>query len=338
MLKTMKSYLTIPVLALSVLLMTACGGGGGGSDDTTPTGVSITTSNAVLIASKVIDSVSLVQDISDSVDLVTGVAIDSSGRDFTYSDLVLWLLAQNRQTAGLSGTETVTGVVIPETTYACETGTYTVSGDVSNPDVPTVGDTLTYTFYDCAISGIVFNGGMTFTITELSGSPSVSPYTLGVDIIMDNLSISSGGLSETSDGDMGILLTEDESGNEILTLSGNSFSATAGTQYETLTSYRYELSRDADGGYSIALNGTYGSDAIGGSVAFDTVTPFTGDTNVGDGNPTAGVLHIAAISNSSQERLTAQPDGSTVLIEVDANGDGIYEEVITTSWAALDSL
>ncbi|MDX1701999.1 MAG: hypothetical protein R3250_15340 [Melioribacteraceae bacterium] len=38
------------------------------------------------------------------------------------------------------------------------------------------------------------------------------------------------------------------------------------------------------------------------------VTPFTGNDNIGTGNPTAGVLHVTTTVDNSQARLPALAD------------------------------
>ena len=92
------------------------------------------------------------------------------------------------------------------------------------------------------------------------------------------------------------------------------------------------------GDYSIDIAGTIDSTILGGSVTFITEQPFVGnDFNVSD-EPTEGVLLMTSNFDNSQARLTAQPDGVNVMIEVDADGDGVFEETVMTTWDNLDSL
>lgn len=53
------------------------------------------------------------------------------------------------------------------------------------------------------------------------------------------------------------------------------------------------------------------------------VTPFTGNDNIGTGNPTAGVLQVTTTVDNSQARLTALADA--VSLEIDGDGDGVMD-------------
>jgi hypothetical protein len=343
--KTAKSHLYLLILFLTVLLIAACGGGGGGDDadfdDTiSTTGVSITSSNAELIAAKVLTSVNTVQGMTEPVTVLTGVSVDVADTTLRYSDLALWLLEQNLESANQSTLETLTGIVV-DRTVSCENGgTYTISGDISNPEVPSVGDSLTYTFYNCEILSLVMNGTMGFTITELSGTLSLSPpYTVGLDAFMNDFSMDNGSVVVTGDGDMSMTLSEDTSGNETLLIAGTSYTQSVNGVYETLTGYRYDLRMDnLSGDFSFDQSGTYESDEIGGSVSYETLTTFSGNDSIANGNPTAGVLHVTTSIDSSQALVTAQPDGINVQIDVDHDGDGLYETTIMTTWTELISL
>jgi hypothetical protein len=342
--KTAKSVLSILTLALIMFLFAACGGGGGGDDGsvvpTTTTGVSITSSNAELIASKVFVSINTVQGVTQPISVLTGVSVDVANTEPRYADLVLWLLEQNLELANQSTSEILTGIAINQT-YSCDNGgTYTISGDISSLEVPSVGDSLTYTFYNCEILGLVMNGTMGFTITELSGDLSLlPPYTAALDAFMNNFSMNNGNVVVTGDGDMSMKLSEDTSGNEALLISGTSYTQSVNGVYETLSNYLYDIRmNNISGDFSLDLSGTYDSDEIGGSVSYVTLNIFSGNDFVANGNPTEGVLHLTTNIDSSQALVTALSDGVNVQIDVDHDGDGLYETTIMTTWTALESL
>jgi hypothetical protein len=178
---------------------------------------------------------------------------------------------------------------------------------------------------------------MTMTFTEISSYDLTPPYTLGVDVIFTSYSISADNLVITSDGDMSMLLSEDVADNMRLVYSGNSITTSDSGVVETLTSYRYDMeANDISGDYSLDMQGTINSTEIGGSVSFDTLTTFTGNDYVANSNPTAGVLLITGTDNS-QARVTAMSDGINVQIEIDADGDGLYETTTMTTWTELES-
>ena len=346
---TAKSNLSIFISFLTVLLLSACGGGGGGDDSTdstttttTTTGVSITSTNAELIASKLVRTIASVQGTTSGTDFLSGVSIDIVAADASYADIITTLLRQQSILVSQSYTQMVTGIVVSETQTCSGGGTVTLSGDVSNVNIISVGDSLTFTFNNCVELGTVWNGTLDFTITELTGNVDLTPpYTLSVDAFMTSLSISDGSTVIIGDGDMSLQISEDLSGNETVMLSGNSYSESVNGQSEVLTNYLYSIDTNSiSGDFSIGLSGTYESAAIGGSVSFDTLTLFTGNTLISE-NPLAGELLITSSFDNSQALVTAWADGINVEIRVDAYGygiDSLYVEIILTTWTALDSL
>ena len=340
--KFARSYLSILSVALTVLLFTACGGGGDESSDVTDTttGVSITSTNAEKITAEVVSSVDTVGGTTTAADFVTGVSINLPDSGFTYPELVLRQLERLPSLASLSDNGSVTGVVTTHTEPCSGGGTYTISADVADPNVLTVGDTIIVTFNNCDESGIVLNGSMSITITEVTGTfDGIPPYALGFKVVFTSLSMSDASLVVTTDGDMTMRLSDDGTGNESMLLSGNRFTTSTADVVQSLMNYRYEMwMNDNSGDYSLDMQGTIESTAIGGSVSYVTLTTFTGNDLVSDGNPTAGVLLISTSIDNSQARITAQPDGINVQIEIDADGDGLYETTIMRTWTELETL
>ncbi|MEN8166123.1 MAG: hypothetical protein ABFR65_01435 [Pseudomonadota bacterium] len=339
--KFARSYLSVLSVVLTVLLFTACGGGGDDSSvvtDTT-TGVSITPTNAKAISAKAVSSVDTVEGSTTAADFVTGVSISLPDSGFTYPELVLRQLERLPTLASQSDTGSVTGAVTSETFDCTDGGTVTLTADVVDPNALTVGDTITVSYNNCTESGVVLNGAMSITMTEVTGTlDGIPPYALGFKVIFTSLSMSDGSLVVTTDGDMSMRLSDDGTGNESLLLSGNAFTTSTADVVESMTNYRYDFEVNSiSGAYSLDMQGTINSTEIGGSVSFVTLETFTGnDFGVTD-NPTAGVLLITGIDNS-QARVTAQPDGTNVQIEVDADGDGMFETIIMTTWTELESL
>jgi hypothetical protein len=105
---------------------------------------------------------------------------------------------------------------------------------------------------------------------------------------------------------------------------------------ETLTNYEFVIASNyISGDISYDLRGTMESTLIDGSVSFDSTTVFAGNVNISD-NPTSGVLLLTTSIDNSKAILTVQNDGLNVLIEVDANGDDIYEISYTRLWSELE--
>lgn len=218
-----------------------------------------------------------------------------------------------------------------------DAGDVTITGSISNP--PAVGDTIRVTFNNCQEFGEITDGSMSITITQVSpnfdGTP---PYTLNVDVVINNLSTQdiNLGLTAITNGDMSIHLSETLAGDISVAILGNSLSLQFDSDYMTLSNFMItSITNGLTGDYSFEVDGTIDSNLIGGSVSFDTTSLFAGNINVGAGDPTAGVLHVTTSIDNSQALLTAQPDGINIQIEVDADGDGAYESTVWTTWADL---
>jgi hypothetical protein len=145
------------------------------------------------------------------------------------------------------------------------------------------------------------------------------------------------GLVATVNGDMTISISDDNTGGLSITIEGNSLTQQWDGEVETLSDFLIEMVDNlatgdiemvdnlATGDYSINLNGTIGSTMLSGSVTFNTITIFTGNENIGTGEPTAGELLVINSIDNSQGLLTAKDDGTGLEIKVDADGDGEYE-------------
>ena len=296
----MRKLRIVLVLMLTVGLLTACGGGGGGG----------VTPNTVI---------------------TNTVITQDNAADISHRILDSAFL-------GEGNLENIAGL-LEITDHDCVDGGNVITiGIISNP--PAVADKITTTYNNCNEYGIIMNGEMTNTITQVSDNfDGTVPFTLHVDVEFTNLSSEDivSGLVSTIDGAMTVLLSETLAGDISSTILGNSLTQQWDGEVETLSDFLIEVVDNwMTGDYSLDLNGTIDSTLIGGSVSYDTTTLFTGNVeDVGTGEPTAGVLHITTSSDKSQALLTAQPDGINVEIKVDADGDDVYEFTVLVPWAEL---
>lgn len=332
-------------LFLSALILTACGGGGGGggnSNINVPTGgVSITTGNAKPISAEVFYSIDTVQGATLGASMLTGVSVQNTTNEFNYPDLILQQLNNALANSTLFGSG-ATGVAISGT-IPCTQGQVSISGDMANPNTSslTVGDTINLSFSNCTEIGVTLNGTMAMTITNVGTGFELfqlPPYTLGIDVVVNNFSVSEGGMTVTGNGDIAMLISEGASGGSSLVLSGNSLSASSGSQGEILTNYLYDIQYTATDDFTVSLDGTIASTLINGSVSYTTITPFTGNDKLYAGYPTAGEVHVTTSIDSSQAWITALSDGSTVQIDIDTDGDSTVDDTVMTTWTELESL
>ena len=339
----MKEMRIAIVSMLTAGLLAACGGGGGGGDDAAPppaTGVSITTENAEVVSAEVTNSVDAVEGASGGSAIITGVSITATSDGFSYRDFVLAQLDKFSVVRQQQLSSGVVGVVIPAETVPCSGGgTITISGNVADPNLDTfsAGDTLSIVFDNCSEAGSLISGSFEMTINApFDGTP---PFNLDVSVRMTGFSVTDPEINLSSDGDMRLVLTEDGAGNFGATFSGNSLTVNEGGETVTLSNYNYVLTgNDLSGDYSVDIAGTIDSTILGGPVTFVTEQPFIGNDFNDTDEPTEGVLLMTSNFDGSQAKLTAQPDGINVMIEVDADGDGVFEEIVMTTWDNLDSL
>jgi hypothetical protein len=286
------------VLILTVGLLAACGGGGGGGG------------GAAVAPGTVITQ--------DNVEKI--------------SHLVL-----SRATIGLVYLLEIDGWFEATTRDCIDGGTVTISGSISDP--PVIGDATTLAFTECNENGEITDGEISMLISD--NTPDFDwtpPFTEIIDVEFTNLSVTDTELNLTSvsNGDISILLSETLAGDITIDISGISLMNEAEGTIETLTNYEFVIASNyISGDISYDLRGTMESTLIDGSVSFDSTTVFAGNVNISD-NPTSGVLLLTTSIDNSKAILTVQNDGLNVLIEVDANGDDIYEISYTRLWSELE--
>ena len=337
----MKSLKFLAGSLVSLFLLAACGGGGGGAGVTLLPGLSITQLNSPTISSEAMGSADVVQGATQGSGFITGVAVSgggASGSDFNLQDFVFDQLA-NAMTVGNSQGG-IGGITVSDSA-PCGSGRidFTITIADSTGTSLTAGDRIGLNFVGCNDAGILMNGGFTMVINDITPffdlSIPPSAFILDVSVDMNNFSVNDGLVDFSADGDMAMAF--DVNGNAVsLTLSGNGITVTDGVNTETLAGYNYSfITDDSTGDFTVNLNGTISSALLNGSVSFQTTSAFTGNNFVAGGNPTAGSTLFTTDVDNSSAILTALSDGSTVIIDVDEDGDGIYEIQIVTDWATI---
>jgi len=239
------------------------------------------------------------------------------------------------------GTEFVTDAL--DEGFECVTGSIVITeNDVPPVGQANVGDTITLTFNACTDgAGAMINGSMTLRITAFSGDVNNPPVTLGFSVTFNNLTFTEGGDSFTVTGGFTMTMTDNGAGTTTIVMSGTSFAITGMDQgvpiNESLTNFRFAVSfNDNTGDYSLDFSGTISDGELGGSVSFDTTTPFQG-TAFGQldlDNPDSGVMVVTGAGGSMVILTVTGPN--TIQIQVDEDGDGNFETTINTTWDALD--
>ena len=222
-------------------------------------------------------------------------------------------------------------------------GTIDISGDIQDPiataaGILTPGDSFSVEYVGCDDgAGEVLDGRIDMVVGKpFVGDIISGAYELTMNIEVTNFQVRTDTDVVTSNGDTSTTLDTLAAPYVEASVGGNSITIDANGGSETLIAYSASQTFDgrvAPAPYTMAAAGTLNSTRIGGVINYSTLVTFAG---VDTGYPTAGVLFVEG--NGSAARLVAQPNGIDVVIEVDADGDGVFEDRIATTWEAPGNL
>lgn len=317
-------------------LLVGCGGGGGGGGTVSPTAspVAITASNYQAVAQK---SVAATTYLMDSTSFVTGAEMAPRGQV-----LIAFTRAQIRRLPGWFATapRLVTGAVTTESKDCSGGGTVTVtSNDLNGNLVVDAGDSATLLATDCVEFGVTINGTIGVDVRTLTGSLESDNFSASIVMTLSSLRAVSDAGSVTGNGSISLAMVGNgvNSGSVDMTIDGLTMAGQVGGVTDTLTLQGWRITSTLTplgngSSTSTTVEGTFISDALGpGSVTVATKAPFVqADSDV---NPVSGRF-IATGANGSKIRLTAQ-NATSVLLELDADGDNAYETSTTEFWSAL---
>ncbi|HYD76215.1 hypothetical protein [Ramlibacter sp.] len=332
------------ILAASVaVLLGACGGGGGGGGSvapSTPVAIQITQDNARPVGAHATDSVQNTGAAQGSTSLITGVQVEGGGNSGSAS--MLSLAGVVRSLAGRApGPALASGI---EFTEACDggRGTITVSGSVADENRLARGDSITIRASQCSVGGDFIDGAMSISVTDGQMSSVVPyPFRIVLAVVASKLSVSSGGVTATSNGDVTLDWSATSDTEQTLLASGSSLSngMIAGGVSRSATWRNYSQ--------SIRLSGTEVTSTLSADVESDSpqlgagggsygvTTPTALRWNTATGLPVAGVIVVSGAADS-RLKLTFAPGGAT--LDIDADGDGSYESVVNSTAAELRDL
>ncbi|MGI9295054.1 MAG: hypothetical protein ACR2PS_13825 [Pseudomonadales bacterium] len=339
--KSVKNCYTGLVLT-GMLSLSACSGGGGGSDDNpapaapTSTPVVITPTNASKVSAEAYDATISTRNLGANglgSAGITAALVSADGDGFDLFEFTRQQISRLPELGGQFADNMLSAVTISATTVECESGgTLTISGEVTDPETPTAGDTLTIELNNCAdISGQV-NGQLSMRFNSISGDPLGETFSFDVTLTMVNFSVTQSGVTSSGDGDMRLAFRTLSETEIEASLTGTSLTLTGGGATSTLSNFSIvETLNEATGASSTDSSGTLASTEIGGSLSFETTVPFQ---IVGDDYPFAGTLVITGADGSSLQFITL--DSVNVQLDIDTDGDGNIDDSVDTTWAALE--
>jgi len=307
---------------LVVAALASCGGsggGGGGAPTPIPT-VALTASNAQNVAGDVTNAGVQTAEKAPSLGLAAQLPGSSAPRIHVLSRFLERQISRILQ----SGPATAAGIAATAatTTNCLVSGTQTEDQSANS---------VVKTFNACSdavgesINGSVAISGISATASGFSASISTN-LTFSFTGFADQTFTGNFGFSESVSG---TLLT--------ITISGAALVLHTGTNTENLGSFTLTTTIDTStSGTTDTLTFSYSSTEIGGTVLVRTLTPFQIDP--GSEKPHAGVLQIIGV-NGSSIKVTVNGDeldpSPQVKIQLDADGDGVFELTLDKSWAEL---
>jgi hypothetical protein len=218
----------------------------------------------------------------------------------------------------------------PET-YNCPTsGTFTVSGDVTDPNTVTTDDFAIYEAISCdSGTGYTVDGTFRFDIGGIVGDPASGQYEQDQLLTFTGFQAASASLTTTLNGDHTAVIDSRPTGQILVTFGGNSLRIDEEQISISISNYSGVLIVQTSIPFNntLAVAGTVNSSLVAGS--FDFVTGEAINKPVGL-PPTDGILDV--IGEGGSTARVAVVNETLVRIEVDANGSGNYEVSSSVSW------
>jgi len=320
-------------LAAMATSLAACGGGGGGggSASVTPAFAKIDMDSAPAISAAVVDTA---LESGEIADLIDSDPFGASGEFGMFGKTASYYLGKLGRAPGTGPAGWFQAPIGP-LTLDCEAGgTFTLSGQQADPNVPSAGDRISLSFDDCESgAGETADGSFEFVIDTISGNLDSGELVLSVAMIVSNLTHTDTDGSEFVDGRVNVEIDTSQPPQSSITVSGDSVTVGENSVTRTLAEFVTRATSDtsiAPPAYTIASSGSVMSSEFDGEIVYSTPVTFAGS---GDENPYVGEFLIRGDGGASI-RLIAL-DNVFVRLLIDEDGDGAVDHTIDTTWDAI---
>jgi len=318
------------LIALTGVLVAACGGGGGGGGTVSApvANAVLTSNNAMVVAGTTTDGALFSAEFDELANLGIlgspgGVAVVQSAGDAS--------MTLAKQTASLQAA-TAEVSVGPETEDCLFGGTLTISANIQNPEMLSAGDTFSMNYASCDFGeGMVANGSIGFTVTSFQGDLVGDDFSVGFDLTIDSFMMTEAGENVSLDGDFSMSMTIAAT-SSIISMSGSSLSVNSGSEFYELSEFSTTTTVDLSmfpESFSLQSSGFLMTSEFDGQVQFSTTVAFQGS---GEGNPVSGEFLITGASGATIRVIPL--DEQTVRLELDLDGDNAVDPdgVIDVTW------
>jgi hypothetical protein len=313
-------FASIPLALAGAIILTACGGGGGGG--AAPAAVAIGATVAVTAA---------------NAKAMVAVAIEATANPFdSFGPLGVFAVISNNPTPSV--------FVAPQNCAAG--GTAILSGSIASFALPASGDQVNAAFASCApVSSLGSNFQLSGNIGMSIGSSTAAVVNFtanysGLNAILTGLVTYqyTGDQASTWDTTNTSAIVYNMTGTSLATKSTKTSSGIANVRNNVWKSYNHRLTTGSTGS-NYLFNATLQSDnplisAGGGTFLVTTPTQVLRSSTTSA--LTSGSIKIVGTGNTSLVANVTGPNALT--IQIDANGDGVYESTVTATTSELFAL
>ncbi len=300
------------IAALAAVLLTACGGGGGGSSSGSLPPLLITSSNYVDVAE---NSVARANGVSGTSSLGTSLvgAQISQAESIALKDIALSTAATLLDNWAMFDNPTIVGAVTSNTVNCPGGGTVSGVVNASNNLTPSTGDTVSATFNNCNLNGVLGNGSLYIVINSYSGSNLSTNGSASLTMVFSNFTAG----SDAVDGSITMGVTVSSATVRTVTLAMPNFLVTANGDSFYFSAFSMTAAQSGSSA-SLSMAGSISSARYGGSVIVSTPSAFA----INSSRSVSGQILMTG-KNGTKARVTGQ--GTTILIEADTTGSGTYD-------------
>jgi len=337
------------LVLIPAMLLAACGGGGGGGDGgsgsgssgaASATAVTITSSNAPAIAAEAMQVSGSYEDATAASAFVTGVQVNAGGNG---SPVLLGTALRKLLPLVPHTGAQATGVTNAQTVACTNGGSVAISATTASTDgTLNAGDSFQVTANGCTegtgADAVVMNGSVAFTFASGRFDPASTSYpkAYAMRITSTEFSVSYGGETMVSNGDITLSVTEKSATEGTMALSSASSSFTIGSHRVAVKNYEVNVA-DTGTSTTVTVSMTVETDnsRVASSLVSYQITTLTPVTVDAAGNVTGGSIKVTG-ANSALVLTVSGTD--TFTLQVDANGDGTYESTSTVTRSTLNAL
>lgn len=224
----------------------------------------------------------------------------------------------------------------PITEPCLVSGTMTISGELETGLPYTVGDTINIDAASCD-DGLdeVVNGRMEITVTAYTGDILFGPtYSLEMSVLLIDFEVATPLDTIVSNGDATVLVDTTGDPLFVMSISGNSLTNQSMASSETITSYLNSQTVDTSvvlaEPYTLAASGTVASSQLPTTISYTTPVTFQG---AGAAYPYAGEMLLTGAAGGAVKLVAL--DEINVRIDIDADGDDVFESSEQTTWSDI---